>query len=563
MANYRDWNQALALYFTTGISRGTKLYLSVDNEILEFIGRNFNHQFTGNSWSNDFYAAVKEKVISDGRVDLSNLQGTNANSLPSCVAFLSAMVLAANEMEEEEEISDENYFKRLRAILGLPTSENGRPHGMKPGYKAEEPLWENWNRWLMEQDFLPSAQKGRGRTTYINYPISQSLLRRTDKNRLVQLFNEKQWTAQWDEMTLFACVLQEAPRLPTHLKQLLTDNRERNEAVAEAMHEVYQRWQAEGRPPVLQTARTCTWNRNIFAGIYRTEDPFFCHIDYYPYPKQVRGLQLESIQIQYGEEKHQLRNERPGWYFPLEPPLDKSELESGAKYLIDFPEALDCLVLPNRDFWILIPDPDDSDTGVYATWGRPSLGTKFILLCKEELLSDINRLRDERLIEWSGEPQLVFDSPNWFELNQCMVVSQAWDGIFIKNQALKNALQPTARLSISFSGGLRVPQQNAWLKDRNSKVTIFGFYPTARLTISRLSDESQILSSSYETNIPIPLEFPGTGDYIVKASCGSISTERLIRIVDWNSLVIEKPKRHEIYPIDSGNHICGSVIRPV
>lgn len=414
----------------------------------------------------------------------------------------------------------------------------------------------------MKQGFLPSAQKGRGRTTYINYPISQSLLRRTDKNRLIQLFNEKQWTAQWDEMTLFAYVLQEKQRFPNHLRQLVTDT-ERNEAVAEAIHEVYQRWEAQGRPTILQTTRANVWSRHIFAGIYRTEDPFFGSINYFTYPKQVRGCQLESIQINYSEEKYQLRNERPGWYFPLEFPLYRSELENGAKYSIDFPEDFDCLVLPNRDFWILIPDPDSPDSGVYATWGRPSLGTKFILLCKEELLSDINRLQDEHLLKWNGEPEPVFDGYGWFELNQCMVVSQAWDGIFIKNQALKNALQPTTRLSISFSSGLRAPQQNAWLKDRNPKVTIFGFYPKAKLTISRLSDESQILSSSYDTNIPIALEFPGTGDYIVKASCGSISTERLIKIVDWNSLVIEKPKRHEMYPIDSGNYICGSIIKPI
>jgi len=162
------------------------------------------------NWADDFCRAVREAVIIEGRINLGQLQGRNAAGLPKGVAFLSVMVLAANNMVDEEEISEDNYFKGLRAILGLPTSEDGRPPGMKCGIKDEEPLWHEWNNWLMSSGFMPSAHRGRGgRTTYINYPISQSLLRRTDKNRLVQLFSEKQWTAQWDAMTLFAYVRRE------------------------------------------------------------------------------------------------------------------------------------------------------------------------------------------------------------------------------------------------------------------------------------------------------------------------------------------------------------------
>lgn len=563
MANYKDWNQGLVFYFTSGVPRGTRVYLSVDDEVLERIGQNFNQEFKKGNWGEDFRRAVREEVVAQGRVNLGKLQGRNSDSLPQGVAFLGAMVLAANEMADEEEISEDNYFKRLRAVLGLPTSENGRPLGMKFGKQGEEPLWEDWNCWLMANGFMPSGHRGRGgRTTYINYPISQSLLRRTDKNRVVQLFNEKQWTAQWDAMTLFACVRPEAQRLPTHLKQLLTDNRERYEAVAESIHEVYQQWQAEGRPAVVR-AGVRNWSRNIFTGLYRTEDPFFGDVNYYPYPKQMRGWELSSIKIQYGERDKELIYERPGWYLPLEFPVNVSELECGAKYPITLQYDLNSLVLPSRDFWVLIPDPDDSDTRAYATWGQPSLGTKFILLCKKELLPDINRLRDERLIEWSGEPQPVFNDSNWVELHQCMVISLAWNGVFISNQELKDALQPSVRLSISFSGGLRVPQQNAWLEGHSPQVTVFGFYPTAKLQITPLLDNSSIFDQSQSTNTPISVNFPSSGDYVVKATCGGESTERFVKILDWSRLGIEKPQRCEITPISSGNYICGSVIQPV
>ncbi|MEH1768413.1 MAG: hypothetical protein V7L27_29605 [Nostoc sp.] len=562
MANYREWNQALIFYFTTGLPRGKRVYLSVDNEILEQIGQKFNQKIEDSNWSDDFRRAVREEVVAQGRVNLAKLQGRNLDGLPQGVAFLGAMVLAANEMVDEEEISEENYFKRLKAVLGLPTSENGRPPGMKFGKQGEEPLWKDWNLWLMINGFMPSAHRGCGGKIYINYSISQSLLRRTDKNRLVQLFNEKQWTAQWDAMTLFAGVRREAHRLSTHLKQLLTDNRERYEAVAESIHEIYQQWQAEGRPAVVRP-EVRNWSRNIFAGLYRTEDPFFGDVNYYPYPKKVRGWELNTIKIQYVKRDQRLIDERPGWYLPLEFPLSLSELERGAKYPIILQSDLDSLVLPSRDFWMLIPDPDDTDTGVYATWGQPSLGTKFILLCKKELLPDINRLRDERLIEWSGEPQPVFNDSNWVELHQCMVISLAWNGVFISNQEFKDALQPNVCLSISFSGGLRVPQQSAWLEGHSPQVTIFGFYPTVTLQITRLLDNLSIIERSQSTNTPISVNFPSSGDYVVKATCAGESTERLVKIVDWSWLGIEKPQRYEIMPISSGNYICGSVIQTV
>lgn len=560
MVSYTDWNKALVSYFITGVPRGTKIYLSVDDDVLERIGRELAPAPTDGSWSADFRAVVRGEAILEGQVNLDNLQGRDSDGLPQGVAFLGTTVLAAYQMADEERVSELNHFRRLREVLGLFGA--GRPPGMEFGYAAEEPLWKDWNCWLMEQGFQPSAQQGRGGPTiYINYPISQSLLRRADKDRLRLLFNEKQWTVEWDAQTLFVHVHREAERLSTHLKKLLTD-RQRYEAVAEAIHEVYEQWQDEDEPGVIRVG-ICTWSRHLFTGLYRTENPFFGQVNYYLYPKQLRGRQLESVQVQHRDNVHQLRHERPGWYFPLECPVNVSELDRGARYQITFPADLDSLILPSRNFWILIPDPDNPDSGAYASWGTPPIGVPFILLCKQELLSDIQRLRDERLLEWSGEPQTVFVHSNWVEIQQCMVVSQAWNGVFINNQNLKDALQPSVRLSISFSGGSRVPQQGTWLEGHSPQVTVFGFYPTAELRVTRLSDNSKILENLQNTNTPISVKFPSTGDYLVEASCAGESSERFIKIVDWSWLSIEEPKRREVVPIGSGHNICGSVIEQV
>lgn len=562
MTSYQEWNKALISYFTNGLPRGVRVYLSVDNEILENIGCEFKQENIFGSWADDFLQAVRAEVVIDGRVNLSNLRGRGKDKLPKGIAFLGAMVLAANEMADEEEISERNYFKRLRKILNLNLPGLGRPPGMNSGSDTEEPLWKEWNHWLMENGFIPSAQRGRGgRTTYINYPISQSLLRRTDRDRLLVLFNEKQWKAEWDAMILFSQVRREAPGLPKHLRDLLTSDKERYEAVSELIHEVYQQWQAQGRPDVLK-AGVRGLSRHIFAGLYRDEDQFFGSVNYYPYPKQVRGQQLASGEIQHKDKNYRLINDRPGWYLPLDFQLSASELENGKKYPIVLQGELELLVLPSRDFWILIADPDNPDAGTYATWGQPSLGTQFILLCKKELLPDIKCLQDENLINWCGEVE-PFENSSWVELHQCMVLSQAWDGVFIKNQALKDALQPSISLSISFSGGLRVPQQNAWLQGHFPQITVFGFYPKVQLQVTRLIDGFLILDKQESANTAISVELLSAGDYLVSATCGSESTQRFIKIVDWSSLAIEKIQCREIMSIDSGNYICGSIIKSI
>ncbi|MEH2326716.1 MAG: hypothetical protein V7K32_24770 [Nostoc sp.] len=340
----------------------------------------------------------------------------------------------------------------------------------------------------------------------------------------------------------------------------MTENKQRHEAILEALHQVYEQWKAQGCPTADKN-NYCSWSRHIFCGLYRTEDPLLGEVDYTLYPKQQRGRSLESVEVKQGYNTHSLREERPGWYFPLEYSVSQKELDNGAKYQITSPDDLDYLILPARDFWILIPDPENPDSGAYASWEAPSLGTQFILLCKQELLSDIERLQDENLLKSSCTPQPIFNNSGWVELQQCMVVSQAWDGVFIKNQTLKYALQLSVKLSISLSGGLRVPKIGAWLMNHSPQITIFGFYSTAELKVTRLSDNQTILENSQNTNTSITLDFAHPGDYLIEATFAGESSQRLVKIVDWNYLDIEKCVYREVMPINSAYHILGSVIQ--
>jgi hypothetical protein len=183
--------------------------------------------------------------------------------------------------------------------------------------------------------------------------------------------------------------------------------------------------------------------------LYRTEDPFLGNAEYYFYPKQIRGLNLDQLHIQIQGEVQVLYQDRPGWYAPSLPTNIK-EIEAGIRYATSASQEVENLILPQRDFWILVPDPEDADTSVFASWGTPTLGDKFILLCKKSLLKDLQLLRDEKLLEWYGTPYPVENDPNWIELPQCMVVSAAWSGVFIQNRELYESLRLAHRYQLMF-----------------------------------------------------------------------------------------------------------------
>src|SRR5260370_42344421 len=149
----------------------------------------------------DFKHAVQEKCIVGTKVHIHRLYGYTDDDLPKGVAFLGIMVLAAYYMDKDEVVSSINYFSRLRELLHLENGE-GRPDGMEGG--REEHLWSEWGRWLQQQGFLPTAQAGSRSNTYINYPISQSLQRRTNKEKLYKLFEQRNWPSHLDQKIITA-----------------------------------------------------------------------------------------------------------------------------------------------------------------------------------------------------------------------------------------------------------------------------------------------------------------------------------------------------------------------
>jgi hypothetical protein len=307
-------------------------------------------------------------------------------------------------------------------------------------------------------------------------------------------------------------------------------------------------------------------NKNLFAGLYRVEDPFLGEISYYLYPKQPRGREISDLLVEYQNERHPLiiDTQYPGWYLPIgQESLSLQDLTNGLTCPVHNSSELERLILPSRDFWILIPDPDNSDSGVHASWRNPDLGTQFILLCRnrEDLIQDIKRLKEERLLEFAGEPKQV-NNFNWIEFHQCMIISQAWDGVFVSNPSLKDALQPVVNLSIGLSGGLRSPDRQGWLVGYLPNITIFGFSTIINVKVIDLSTDAMFLSIEQRVNQTYSLSL-SKGSYLIRASSLGEYAERVIRVNNWECLNLGQAERQEFYQIDNYYQLCGSIIREI
>jgi len=558
MVSYDEWNKAIIEYFVAGLPSGATVYLSVDDDTLIDIGNRLEQPIYGSDidWVKDFIKATRSRCVIGNSIYLKQIYDYQHDTLPCCVAFLGAMVLAAHNMTEEdtedENIADINYFTRLRQVFGLVEEKGGRPDGLRPA-GVEEKLWQMWNWWLLRNGWIPSADPGQSiQYKYINYPLSQALLRKGDKERLEHIFRREEKASKlgrnWDRdmlgTWLRGCGLQFSSK---HIKDLIqeTDPR-RYQATVDAIHEVYISVNWEQEVPRTWHTGSATTQRRLTSGLYRYEDPIMRTIDYHLYPQQPKLWKGENLQVIRDTQPYPLKEERPGWFLPL-PWSEKPCCD--ISYEVRGDTRIKEIVLPERGFWILICDPYNEESGIFASWGCPGLHENFLLLCSKEYVEQMEMLRQEDLLTWDRKLPLSNMDDEWVEYHECMVLSPSWEGIIPQHQDLYDALKPTIPATISLRGGLRVPYQQAWLEGYGPEVIIYAFDGIADLKVLDISynislSEGSIVNKIVDTNqiISFPVLKPGT--YLVQAYiAGKLAVQRRIQILSWDTLGCSQPKQ--------------------
>jgi hypothetical protein len=530
VATYAQWNDALTEYFTYGAPVGSTIYLNVNDQALELIGAQFWGATPVGGWGEDFLRAVRQALIHRGRVVLHPVEGRDARGRPLGVAFLGVLVLVATRMDRDTEqgISERDYFTRLGEALGTEPANQQvrRPKGMTSGAEGEEPLWLTWAAYLRRRGYLPTATGGKGAWRYIGYAVSQTLVREPEKRRLYQIFEARGWGAEPDPEWLVQRLRGE--EVPAHVQRLLEREGQAAEDVAHALGEVYREWYAsrgEGGTP----AAARLLSRHLTAGLYRTEHYRTGAVRYSLFPRQPRGLRLLEVTAELPEGPVRLQLERPGYYAPLGD-LDAAGLRHGLSLALSGHPHLNALVLPARDFWLLRADPDNA--GAFASLGRPEVGEHFLLLIRSEFQEALERLREQGLLQWQDA---TLWQEGWLEVAGVMVTANHWaDAEGLAPRELLDALRPGSGLSLSLTGGLRVPQAGAWVANGPPSVTVASFFTEAFLSVRRGSEA--IYAQAVEPNQPVLVPWGGPGDYELEAEARGQSQVRLVKLLDWDEL---------------------------
>ena len=539
MATYLEWNEAIANSFTEGLLRGEALYLSVDEDALITMGAQAFPELDAVNVVQDFECAIRKACVSGGRVHLPPTTAAREDGPPRFIAFLGAMVLAAHRMAPEDDIAEINYFTRLREILGL-VGEGGRPRGLGSPGAPEEILWLAFNSWAMRNEWQPTAERGpEGAMKFTNYPLSQSLLRQGDKERMENEFRAAQDVLgrDSDRERVGAWFFNRANHFSTsHIRRLaLESTSDRFDAIADAVHAVYMStdWDQSGSNG--GTTRQRLGQGRLTAGLYRQADPIFGTITYHLFPRRQPGvIEIEMDAIRDGI-RIPLHRDRDGQFRPLWP-VDPCGGESFE--VVGDPRVTE-LHLPERDFWVLTRDRLDESSGTYASRGTPRLGETFLLLCRRECEDQLNILKDEGLISWNGDPVEVPGHDQWLEYRECMVLSASWDGIVPQMLDLFDELRPRARASISLQGGLKTGQRDTWLEGHMPELSIASFDSAWRVRVTDIArlDEDPLLDESVSSNTAIDLSHIGAGDYWVEVLAGNRSADRrYIRVLSWDAL---------------------------
>lgn len=559
MATYSEWNKAIIEYFVGGLPAGAPVYLSVDDDALRDLGHSYFASEVGGRPVEDFEAAVRSECVIGGQINLDNISGVGPDELPRGASFLAAMVLAGYRMAEEEDeqdrVSDTNYFTRLREVFGF--AGRGRPPGLHPA-GVEEPIWETWNRWVIQKGWLPSAEYGLDSVNrYINYPLSQSLLREGDKERLEEVLRGEERAGRlnrtWDRDRLGTWLRVRGGGLLStrrHFRELIHESDpKRYDAFVDAVYEVYASMDWTQEAARVRHARGLVTQRRLTAGLFRHEDILAGTISFRLYPRQPkrsqRGANLELIK---DGEIYPLREERPGWFFPQVWPEDPS---GGVVYKVDGDPLIQELVLPERGFWVLVRDPDSPGSGVFANWGQPEVGQTFLLLCREEYADQLQILRDENLLAWDHELPLTGPYGGWVEYRECMVVSPDWGGVLPQKEDLYDALKPELSASVTLAGGLKVVDQagGAWLEGLQPEVKVASFDDRlVRIQITNITHPEEppveLEAATNKTIRDLPRLLPGVYLLqVVETRGGRQVPPRPLRIVGWDSLDCIQPRQ--------------------
>jgi hypothetical protein len=124
---------------------------------------------------------------------LAKWREAGMSDTPPFLGLLFAFSLSAERMRGDEEFASHNYYQRFVEILGL--GEDARSNAVRrlhASARHTEAFWDALNTWLVDHGYAygqPTASHLNSHARYVEYAVSQSLIRDADRQSLSRMLD--------------------------------------------------------------------------------------------------------------------------------------------------------------------------------------------------------------------------------------------------------------------------------------------------------------------------------------------------------------------------------------
>jgi hypothetical protein len=314
-------------------------------------------------------------------------------------------------------------------------------------------------------------------------------------------------------------------------------------AFVDAAFEVYASVNWTATSPAPAGTRRGIWIPTVLsAGLYRVDDRILGTVDYLVYPEQPRHVRGSQLRLSFHGQDIMLEDHlfHPDRFTPV----GAGDFTRGELLPLSGDAHLRHLQVPQREFWILVRDETDPDSGVFASWHSPDLKETFLLAVseahQERYAKQLALLREEGLLIWDHERTVEAGGGRWQEYRECMVLSQGWDQLTAPAcPELCDALKPRWTTSLRFRRGLRAPGGCGWMEGYLPEAMVVAFRTDVRLRIHDLTQAGgTLLDEVVEVNQWVPLRCElRPGCFRIEASSGGRTIRcAIVRVVGWDQL---------------------------
>jgi hypothetical protein len=186
--DWDDWQECLFKEFRTGPGRPVFLY--ADDDLLVQIG--------GEGGAENLAKVVRAELVNFGDPYLNVLRRAakakreQPDQAPPTLPLLALSVLAATRMERTAGVAPNAYYPRFLEVAGV-SEASLLGLSLKQHFDTVAMLWRQFDNWIKtpgaQQFGVSTIRPINNHLTRIGYPLSQALLRRTDRNTLTLLWS--------------------------------------------------------------------------------------------------------------------------------------------------------------------------------------------------------------------------------------------------------------------------------------------------------------------------------------------------------------------------------------